>query len=168
MATSDSASSDSAIAAASLRARRLAGLQRASLGALVMLTVQFALGVGVNLYVSLPAHGRTSQAFSSGPLLALHAVLGLLLVLAAIGALTQAVVVRHGPAIAAAAVGLVAVLAAALQGFSFVHDGTNQASMGMAVAGTLAMLCYAIMLYLVRAPRNLVPAGPRRADVSRG
>ena len=136
--------------------RRLSGLRRASLGALVMLIVQFALGIGVNLYVTLPAAGsggrKASQAFSDGPALALHVVLGLLLVLAAIGLLVQAIAARHGPVIAVATVGLVAILLAVIQGFSFVHDSTNAASMAMTVAGSVALLCYVIALYLARSP----------------
>ena len=136
--------------------RRLSGLRRASLGALVMLIVQFALGIGVNLYVTLPAAGsggrKASQAFSDGPALALHVALGLLLVLAAIGLLVQAIAARHGPVIAVATVGLVAILLVVIQGFSFVHDSTNAASMGMAVATAVAMLCYVVTLFVVRAP----------------
>src|SRR5262249_9934122 len=70
-------------------ARRLERLRGASMGAAVMLVIQFGLGVGVNLYVTLPAAvkgegeaggGRSvGQAFSNGALLALHTVFGLLL-----------------------------------------------------------------------------------------
>jgi hypothetical protein len=142
--------------AADPRAHRLARLRRASLASLVMLIVQFALGVGVNLYVSLPAAGsggrKVSQAFTNGPALALHVVLGLLLLLAAIGLLVQAIAARHVGVIVAAAVGLLAIAGAAMQGFSFVHDSTNAASMGMAVATAVAMLSYVIALFLVRSP----------------
>jgi hypothetical protein len=136
------------------QARRLATLRAASLGALVMLVVQFGLGIGVNLYVSLPAAGsggrKLSQAFSSGPLLVLHVVLGLLLIVAAISLLVRAIVARHVPVIVASAIGLLAIVFAATQGFSFVHDSTNAASMAMATATGIAMLCYAVSLYLVR------------------
>jgi hypothetical protein len=138
--------------AAGLRARRLSGLRRASLGALVMLVVQFGLGIGVNLYISLPAKGSAGDAFSNGPLLALHVVVGLLLIVAAIGLLVRAIIARHGAVIAAAAVGLLAIATAATQGFSFVSDGTNAASLAMALATGVAMLCYASALYLVRPP----------------
>jgi hypothetical protein len=84
--------------------------------------------------------------------LALHVVLGLLLVVSAIGLLVQAIVARHWPVVAAAGLGLIAMVGAAGQGFSFVHDSTNAASMGMAAAGCLALLCYAAVLYLVRPP----------------
>ncbi|MGH3155230.1 MAG: hypothetical protein ACRDNF_01435 [Streptosporangiaceae bacterium] len=137
-------------------ARRLKGLRRASLAALLMLIVQFALGVGVNLYVSLPAAGsggrKVSQAFTNGPTLALHVVLGLLLLLAAIGLLVQAITAGHGRVIALASVGLLAIAGAAFQGFSFVHKSTNAASMGMTVATAVAMLCYVATLFIARAP----------------
>jgi len=136
------------------QARRLAGLRRASLASLVMLIAQFALGTWVNLYVSLPGSGdrKVSQAFSNGPVLVLHVVLGLLLVLAAIGLLVQAIMARHGWVIVLAVLGLIGIAGAAGQGFSFVHDSTNADSMGMALATALAMLCYAVALFSVRDP----------------
>jgi hypothetical protein len=143
---------DTAEGAPALEARRLSGLRRASLGALVMLIVQFGLGIGVNLYITLPDKGSAGDAFSNGPLLVLHVVVGLLLVVAAIGLLVRAIIARHGPVIAAAAVGLLAIATAATQGFSFVSDGTNAASLAMALATGVAMLCYVIALYLVRPP----------------
>jgi hypothetical protein len=140
--------------AAVQQARRLAGLRRASLTTLVLLVVQFGVGIGVNLYVSLPAGSSRSagQAFSNGAALALHVVLGLLLIVSAIGLLVQAIMARYWPVIVAAALGLVGLVVAAGQGFSFVHDSTNAASMGMAGAGCVALLCYAAVLYLVRSP----------------
>jgi hypothetical protein len=145
-----------AVTAPAQPGRRLSALRRASLASLVMLIVQFGLGVGVNLYVSLPAAGsggrKISQAFTNGPALALHVVLGLLLVLAAIGLLVQAIMARNGRVIALAVVGLLAILGAAMQGFSFVHKSTNAASMGMAVATAVAMLCYVAVLFIVREP----------------
>ena len=136
------------------QARRLSNLRRASLGALVMLIVQFGLGVGVNLYVSLPAAGssgrKLSQAFSNSPLLALHVVLGLLLIVSAVTLLVRGIVARHTPVIALSAAGLLAIIFAATQGFSFVHNSTNEASMAMASATGIAMFCYVLTLYLVR------------------
>jgi hypothetical protein len=139
-------------AAPDLQARRLPALRRASLGALVMLIVQFGLGIGVNLYVTLPAKGSAGDAFSNGAVLALHAVVGLLLIVTAIALLVRAIIARHRPVIAAAAVGLLAIATAAASGFSFVRDGTNAASLAMALATGVAMLCYALALYLVRTP----------------
>ncbi len=139
--------------------RQLERLRGASLGAAVMLVIQFGLGIGVNLYVILPAAGRggrsLGQAFSNGAILAAHAVLGLLLVVTALSLLVRAIIARHGPVIVTSAVGLLAILAAAGFGGSFVHSSTNGASMGMAMATGVAMLCYIAALFILgRAPRR--------------
>jgi hypothetical protein len=67
-------------------ASRTAGLRQASLAILIVLIVQFALGMGVNLYVTLPAAGHPGHSswFGNGPLLAIHAALGMFLILAAL------------------------------------------------------------------------------------
>ena len=41
---------------------RQAGLRQANLALLILLAVQFALGIGVNLYVTLPAAGHPGHA----------------------------------------------------------------------------------------------------------
>ena len=107
--------SGTAVAPADLeasRARLLARLRGASLGAMVMLILQYALGMGVNLYVT-PAHGGLSEAFKNGPVLALHAILGVLLILAAIALLVRSIIARNRAVIIASAIGLVAIVAAA-------------------------------------------------------
>jgi hypothetical protein len=55
-------------------ASRTAGLRQASLAILIVLIVQFALGIGVNLYVTLPAAGHPGHSswFGNGPLLAMR------------------------------------------------------------------------------------------------
>jgi hypothetical protein len=123
------------------------------MGALVMLVIQFALGVGVNLYIR-PARGGIGEAFSNGPLLALHAVLGLLLVIAAIDLLIRAILVRHRVVIVVSAIGLLAVAAAAGSGISFLSDGQNGSSLGMAIAACVALLCYAVCLRVLCLPER--------------
>ena len=134
-----------ATAVTSDRARLFARLRSSSMGALVMLILQFALGIGVNLYIS-PAKGGFGEAFSNGALLAIHAVLGLLLILAAISQVVLAIRVRHGVIIGASALGLVAIVAAASSGASFLSDQAEGSSLGMALATGVAMLCYAVCL----------------------
>src|SRR5215831_10466104 len=91
------------------RRSRQAGLRRASLGILIALIVQFALGISVNLYVTLPAGGHPGHSswFGNGSLLALHAALGMFLVLAAIALLVRAIMARNGTLIVTSAAGLV-------------------------------------------------------------
>lgn len=148
---------------AAVTSPRLARLRRASLAALVMLIIEFALGIGVNLYVELPGGDQGAgvfaaigRALSDGPAaVAVHAAVGLLLIAAAIGLVVQAVICRVAPVIALSAVGLLAVLGAATSGARFVGTGQDGASLGMALATALAMLCYAVSLFLL---------GERRAD----
>ena len=131
--------------------RRLVNLSRASLGAAVMLVLQYGLGIGVNLYITVPtggSAGRTiGRAFSSGPLLAAHAVLGVLLVVTAVSLVVRAVIARHRAIIVLSAIGLLAILAAAGNGISFLHSGADSASLGMAIATGVALLCYIGVLF---------------------
>jgi hypothetical protein len=142
--------------------RRLERLRGASLGAAVMLVIQFGLGIGVNLYVTLPAAGPggrgIGQALSNGALLAAHAVLGLLLVVTAVSLLVRAIIARHRPVIVASAVGLLAIVAAAGYGASFVNSSQNATSLGMALATAVAMLAYLAALFILGRPSRRDPA----------
>jgi hypothetical protein len=132
-------------------------LAKGYLAAAIMLVIQYGLGIGVNLYVTVPTGKGIGQAFSSGPLLAVHTVVGLLLILTALSMIVRAVIARHRPSIAASAVGLLAILAAAGYAASFTRDGTNSASLGMALATGVALLCYIIGLFVASRPE---PARP--------
>jgi hypothetical protein len=131
----------------------LARVRRGSLAALVLLVVQFGIGMYVNLYVTVPRadHGSgLGSAIGNGPaMLSTHAVLGLLLALVAIGVLVQSVMARHVGAIVASALGLLALASASAAGASFTSSGDAGASMGMAVMTGVALLCYAVNLYSV-------------------
>jgi hypothetical protein len=127
-----------------LSARRL---RLASLGMLVMLIAQYALGIGVNLFVSLPGHGGVGQAYTHGPLLAIHASLGLLLILTGIRLLILAIQGRRKALIVLFAIGLLAIVAAAVNGALFLGNGANGSSMGMAMSTATALLCYVTGLY---------------------
>ena len=131
------------------RESRQAGLRPASLAIVIVLIVQFALGIGVNLYVTLPAAGHPGHAswFGNGALLALHAALGIFLILAAIAVLFRAIMARNATLIATSAAGLVAILLAAFFGASFTAKLTDGYSLGMAIAFAAALACYAIGLY---------------------
>ena len=125
-----------------------AGLRQATLAILIVLIVQFALGMGVNLYVTLPAAGHPGHAswFGNGALLALHAALGMVLVLAAIFVLVRAIRARNATLIVTSAAGLVAILLAAFFGSGFTGKLTDGYSLGMAIAFAVALACYAIGL----------------------
>ena len=130
-------------------ASRQAGLRQANLALLILLAVQFALGIGVNLYVTLPAAGHPGHAswFGNGALLALHATLGMLLILGAIFVLVRAIMARNAALIITSAAGLFAILLAAFFGSGFTDKLTDGYSLGMAIAFAVALACYAIGLY---------------------
>jgi hypothetical protein len=144
--------------AAGLRPRQLVALRGNTFGVLAMLIVQFAIGVAVNLYATIPAKdkgggifGAIGRALTNGPAsLATHAGLGLLIVLAAVALVVRAIVAKHTVSIVLSAIGLAAIASAALNGARFVADGgPASASLAMALSTAVAMLCYAIGLLLL-------------------
>ena len=128
---------------------RLAGLRRASLAILIVLIIQFALGIGVNLYTTLPTAGHPghNSFFGNGAVLAIHAALGMFLVLAAIFVLVRAIIARKATLIVTSAAGLLAIILAAGFGSGFADKLTDGYSLGMALAAAGALACYAIGLY---------------------
>jgi hypothetical protein len=143
---------------AAMSPRQLAALRGNTFGALAMLIVQFAIGIVVNLYATIPAKDRGSGIFgaigsglTNGPAsLATHAGLGLLIVLVAAALVVRSIVSRHTASIVLSVLGLAAIVSAALNGARFVADGgPANASLAMALSTAVAMLCYAIGLLLL-------------------
>jgi uncharacterized membrane protein YhaH (DUF805 family) len=112
------------------------------MGAAVLIAIQVALGTAVNLYVTVPKNKSFAAAVFSNATLAVHALLGLLLLGAAIGVLVRAVRARHRFMVWDGAIGLAAVIAAIGAGSGFVNSPDNGASLGMAVAAAVALVCY--------------------------
>jgi len=117
----------------------------------------------VNLYVTVPkadqGHGF-AQAISNGPAgLIVHIVLGLLLILAAVGFLVQTIVVRRPGLITIAVLGLLTMIGAAASGSSFTGNGQDSQSMTMAALASAALLCYGTALFLLSRPTTGEYAG---------
>jgi hypothetical protein len=132
-------------------------LRRITLGMAVALLVQYGLGMVVNLYITVPARDQGGGEFvaigrslANGPAgLAIHAGLGLLLIVGAIQLVVRSVLARHRPLLWLSSVSLLAILGAALSGASFVNAGTSGASLGMALLTGIALLCATISLYVL-------------------
>ncbi len=127
---------------------RLAALRGNCMGSAVLLIVQFGLGMGVNLYVTLPSHRSFFSTVFGSATLAAHAIVAVLLLGAAVGALVRAV--RCGRAILLTSAGLAAVLAAGIAGASFAGGQSNGASLAMALAAAVAMFCYLAAVFSLR------------------
>ncbi|MBV9279732.1 MAG: hypothetical protein JOZ41_06600 [Chloroflexi bacterium] len=136
------------------RLDQLGALRTNAFAVLVMLLVEFSLGMWVNLEAKVPAsdHGTNLalaivRAILDGPVgLSLHALLGLLLVVGATAALIRAVRVGEARWTAPAGLGLASVILAALSGARFVGTAQDGASLAMALFAALAMLSYALIL----------------------
>ena len=127
---------------------RLAALRGNCMGGAVLLIVQFGLGMGANLYVTLPARRSFLSTVFGSAVLTVHAIVALALLGAAIGALVRAVRARR--AVAFTSVGLAAIVAAAAAGVSFVGHQGNGASLAMALATAVAMFCYLAAVFSLR------------------
>jgi hypothetical protein len=127
-------------------AARLARLRMSSLGLVVMLILEFILGIIYNLYGTAPTSTKSIGLFSS-PDLALHVILGILLVIAAAAQLIRAIGIRHQLSIWLSAVGLLSILGAGFAGLGFTGSGASGASLGMSLAFAVALACYVILVF---------------------
>jgi hypothetical protein len=129
-------------------AQRFAALRGNCMGAAVLLIIEFALGVGVNLYVALPTHKSFLGTVFGSVTLAAHAIVALALLGAAISALVRAI--RSRRAVAFTTVGLAAILVAAFAGASFVGSQASGAALTMALATAAGMFCYLAAIFSLR------------------
>ena len=130
-------------------------IRMASFGALTMLIIQFVLGAAYGVYGTAPTSTKSVGMFSS-PLLAVHVIMGILLVIAAVMLVVRAIQAKATVVIATTVVALLAILGAFGAGSSFTHDGSDGASLGMTILGAVAMLCYAAIVVILGKP---APAG---------
>ncbi|HEY5354525.1 MAG TPA: hypothetical protein VIK57_18915 [Streptosporangiaceae bacterium] len=144
-------------------------VRRSSLGLSVALLVQYAVGLWLNLYVTVPARdagggvlAAVGRTLANGPAaLAVHAGLGLVLLLGSIVLVVRAVLARAGFFVVTSAISLLAVLGAAGSGAAFVNHGSDGASLVMGLLTAVALLCQLINLFRLSAPDH-VSGQPRR------
>ena len=137
------------------QASRLARLRMASLGAVAMLIIQYVLGIIYNLYGTMPTAAKSIGLFSS-PVLALHVIMSILLLIAAVMLLVRAIGARHRLTISMAAVGLIGIVAAGFAGLAFTSKGSAGASLGMALAFAVSLACYVVVLVVLAPARSPV------------
>jgi hypothetical protein len=112
---------------------------------LILLIIQYVLGIAYNLYGTAPTASKKLALFSS-PLLAAHVVVGTLLILVAVYLVVLAIRARVPVGIAMSVVGLLALLGAWGSGSAFAQKGADGYSMAMAVLTAVALLCYLVNL----------------------
>ncbi len=134
------------------------------LAALVMLIIQFLLGMAVNLFVKIPTDhpGSNPPEYFSGVaqsvtwailhghvLLVLHAVFGLVLVVAALATLVSSIQTRRRGIVLSSSLGFIGILGAGFNGGSFLNYHEDFSSMIMATGFAIAVVAYSAGLYLV-------------------
>jgi hypothetical protein len=154
------------------RAGRTRGLRANSLAAIVMLLVQYGLGIWVALYATLPAADRGKSllaafgaAVGHGPVaLSLHAILGTLLLVTATVAVIRSARLSSPPAIALTSVGLLAIVVAWIAGSRYVGNLSSGSSFTMAIATAAALLSYALVIFVTGSQAN--PSGSVKEPAS--
>ena len=131
--------------------------------ALVILIGQFLLGMAVNLFVKIPTDhpGANPPEYFSGVaqsvtwailngnlLLPIHSGFGLVLVIAAVGTLFQAIRNRRRSIVVSAVFGFSGVLGAGFNGGSYLNYHQDFSSMLMATGFAIAIVAYSVGLYL--------------------
>lgn len=132
---------------------------------LLLLAIQFLLGMVANLFVQVPdvhpganapeyfsgvAQGVAWAVVYSTPWLLLHVVVGLLLGIAAFVLLGLAIASRRRAWIVTAILGWIGVIAAGFNGASFLNYGHDFSSLLMSIGFLLAVVSYAIGFYVTR------------------
>jgi hypothetical protein len=134
------------------------------LATLLTLVAQFLLGMAVNLFVVIPKDhpGSNPPEYFSGVaqsitwailhghlLLVLHAILGLALVLNAVGLLVRAIQLRIRSLMLTAGFGALGIIGAGFNGGSYLNYHEDFSSMIMAGGFALAVVAYLIGLYVL-------------------
>jgi hypothetical protein len=127
------------------KARGPAGLRPLCLVALIGLVIQFVLGIVLNLYVEIPdfSHSGYIQEIQKAPgFLTAHALVGLVLLVAGVLLLIQAIALRAAVFVALLATGLAALLGAFIAGEVFVKNGADTYSLWMSLLTGVALASY--------------------------
>jgi hypothetical protein len=147
-----------------------AGLRWTLLGAVLLVLVQSAVGMTVNLYVTVPSRHpgarpsnyftgsfhSVSWAISDGAVaLACHAALGLALIVFAIAAVVHAIRSRRRAVTFWSVAGGLLVIGAGFNGASFLDFNNNVSSLIMALLAFAAAGCYATALFLSSGGKDL-------------
>ncbi len=135
-------------AAGPSQASRLGRVRMASFGAVTMLIIEFILGTIYNLYGTAPTATKSIGLFSS-PVLALHVIVAILLLIAAVMLLVRAIGTRHRLTISLSALGLAGIVAAGFAGLAFTSKGAAGPSLGMAIAFAVSLASYIVIILVV-------------------
>jgi hypothetical protein len=141
------------------------------LSTILVVLVQSGIGMVVNLYVTVPTHHPGAHpsdylggsfhsvvwAIGHGPVaLAIHASLGLALVLMVISVAVRAFRLGDGKIVTWSVLGGVLVIGAGFNGASFLDFNNDVSSLIMALLAFGAVACYVVALFLLGRPAGAI------------
>jgi hypothetical protein len=144
-------------------AAKIERLRGQTFGAVIMICLQFGLGMFVNLFVTIPKHhsGANPSEYFSGSTrsviwaighgavaLAIHVVLGLLLAIMVITIVARAISIGRRSIIVWSVMGAMGTLGAGFTGAGFLDFNENVSSFFMAILALGALLCFVIVIFL--------------------
>jgi hypothetical protein len=115
---------------------------------LVLLVLQYILGMIANLEAQLPSGNALGWVFGHSIIIQLHIYNGTLLIVVALVALVLSIVARHLAGVIAAMAGLVLLILAWLSGVQFLSSQDNSSSLLMALGFMGAFVAYLVGYYL--------------------
>jgi hypothetical protein len=124
---------------------------------LVLLVLQYILGMMANLEVQLPSGNAVSWVFRNSILIQLHIYIGTLLIVVALVALVLSLVARHPVGIVAAVAGLALLVFAWLSGVQFLATQQNDLELRMALGFMGAFIAYLLGYFFSRVPSQKLP-----------
>lgn len=131
-------------------ARLTVNLRRTSFANLALLLVEAGLGMGVAVFVR--SKHSTSNPFTGPAAITAHAVVGILLVLGALMLCVRAVQSKRTVIAVSSIVAAIALIGAWQEGSRFIGGGGQAAAMTMGVLTLVAILCYALNLFVLGSP----------------
>jgi len=122
-------------------------LRRQSLGLLTMLSVQFILGMILNLFVELPKNASLGSTLSHGGIvLALHILVAIGLLLGSITLIFRSATAHSKSWLIASIIGALSIFVALTNGLAFIFNNDDVTSFIMAIGFIVAAAVYSTVL----------------------
>lgn len=130
-------------------------MRASALAAIMMLLAAYALGIiagvsrtGLSAGRGLPAVAAFWAVVTGGPIvLAIHALLGTLIIVTAVATAVRAAGLQHGTILVLALIALLCVVAAWVAGADLVSRYAAPALLAMAFGDAAAIACYAVIVF---------------------
>jgi hypothetical protein len=122
-------------------------LRRQSLGLLTMLSIQFILGMLLNLFVDLPKNASFGTTLSHGGIvLALHIIIAVGLLIGSIILIVRSAATRSKSWLIASIIGALGVFVALTNGLAFIFNDDDVTSFIMALGFIVSATTYSTAL----------------------